>query len=124
MVFIAGDEFGPLAGHLFQIVKTLYGLKSSGKRWHDRLHDVLRDLGFTPSKAKEDIWMKGMGDHYDYITVYVDDLLIASKDPKSIIEALESDPINFKLKGMGPLSFHLGHNYFCDEDGTRCYGPK
>ena len=32
VVFIAGDEFGPLAGHLFQIVKALYGLKSSGKR--------------------------------------------------------------------------------------------
>jgi hypothetical protein len=74
--------------------------------------------------AEEDIWMKDMGDHYDYITVYVDDLLIASKDPKSIIEALELDPINFKLKGSGPLSFHLGCHYFCDEDGTRCYSPK
>ena len=93
-------------------MKALYGLKSSGKRWHDRLHDVLRDLSFTPSKAEEDIWMKDMGDHYDYIAVYVDDLLIASKDPKSIIEALESDPINFKLKGTGPLSFHLGCDYF------------
>ncbi|MGL5935125.1 MAG: reverse transcriptase domain-containing protein, partial [Cetobacterium sp.] len=124
VVFVAGDEFGPLAGHLFQIVKALYGLKSSGKRWHDRLHDVLRDLGFTPSKAEEDIWMKDMGDHYDYIAVYVDDLLIASKDPKAIIVALESDPINFKLKGTGPLSFHLGCDYFRDEDGTRCYGPK
>ena len=105
-------------------MKALYGLKSSGKRWHDRLQNVLRDLGFTPSKAEEDIWMKDMGDHYDYIAVYVDDLLIASKNPKAIIEALESDPINFKLKGTGPLSFHLGCDYFRDEDGRRCYGPK
>jgi hypothetical protein len=32
VVFEAGEEFGLLAGHLFQIVKALYGLKSSGKR--------------------------------------------------------------------------------------------
>jgi hypothetical protein len=85
---------------------------------------VLRDLGFTPSMAEEDIWMKDMGDHYEYITVYVDNLLIASKNPKSTIVALESNPINFKLKGSGPLSFHLGCDYFREEDGTMCYGPK
>jgi hypothetical protein len=105
-------------------VKALCGLKSSGKRWHDRLHDVLRDLGFTPPMAEEDIWMKDMGDHYNYIAVYVDDLLVASKDPKFIIDALESDLINFKLKGSGPLSFHLECDYFRDDDGTRCYDPK
>jgi hypothetical protein len=102
VVFEAGEEFGPLARQLFQIVKALYELKPSGKLWHDRLHDVLRDLGFTPSMAEEDIWMKDMGDHCNYIAVYVDNLLTASKDPKSIIEALELDPINFKLKGSGP----------------------
>ena len=32
IVFVAGDEFGELSGHLFQIVKALHGLKSSGKR--------------------------------------------------------------------------------------------
>jgi hypothetical protein len=37
---------------------------------------------------------------------------------------LKSKPVNFKLKGTGPLEFHLGCNYFCDEDDTLCYGPK
>jgi hypothetical protein len=37
---------------------------------------------------------------------------------------LESKPVNFKLKGTGPLEFHLGCDYFGDEDDTRCYGPK
>ena len=32
IVFVAGDEFGELSGHLFQIVKALYRLKSSGKQ--------------------------------------------------------------------------------------------
>ena len=122
--FYAGPEFGEREGHLMLINKALYGLKSSGKRWHDRLHDVLIDMGFTPSMAEEDIWMRDKGDHYEYIGVYVDDLMIASKEPEKIISALEMKPNNFKLKGTGPTTFHLGCDYFRDEDGTLCVGPR
>ena len=124
IVFTAGPEFGEKAGHLFRVVKALYGLKASGRCWHNRLHDTLRSMKFFPSMAEEDIWMRDMGDHYEYIAVYVDDLLIASRNPKAITDTLESAPINFKLKGTGPLSFHLGCDYFRDEDGTLCYGPR
>ena len=45
VVFVAGPEFGERQGHLFLIHKAQYGLKSSGKRWHGKLHDVLRGMG-------------------------------------------------------------------------------
>jgi Reverse transcriptase (RNA-dependent DNA polymerase) len=105
------------------IRKAQYGLKSSGKCWHDKLHDVLKDLGFFPSKAEEDIWMRDKGDHYEYLAVYVDDLLIASKDPQAIIDSLTSKPVNFKLKGTGPVIYHLGCDYFRDENGILCVAP-
>ena len=124
IVFTAGSEFGKYAGHTMVIRKALYGLKSSGKCWHDRLHDVLLTMGFTPSKAEEDIWMGDCGDHYEYIAVCVDDLMIASRDPQKIINELQAKPHNFKLKGIGPVDFHLGCNYFREEDGTLCVGPK
>ena len=121
---IAGPEFGELAGHTLQIVKAQYGLKTSGKCWHDKLHDVLRDLKFVPSKAEEDIWMRDMGDHYEYVATYVDDLMIASHNPQAIIQSLENKPVSFKLKGTGPVRFHLGCDYFRDEDNILCVGPK
>ena len=65
--FVAGAKFGPLAGHALIIHKAQCGLKSSGKCWHDRLHDVLRSMGFVPSRAEEDIWMRDCGDHYKCI---------------------------------------------------------
>ena len=64
---IAGPEFGERAGHTLIIDRALYGLKSSGLRWHERFSDVLRDMGFFPSKAEEDIWMRDCGDHYEYV---------------------------------------------------------
>ena len=91
--------------------------------WHDRLHDVLKAMGFFPSKAEEDIWMKDCGDHYEYIAVYVDDLMIMSKKPQGIIDSLTKEH-KFKLKGTGPVTFHLGCDFFRDETGTLCFGPK
>jgi hypothetical protein len=43
---------------------------------------------------------------YEYIEVFADDLLIAAKDPETIIKALR-EVHKFKLKGVGPLAFHL-----------------
>ena len=124
VAFIAGAEFGEHEGCTMIIRKAQYGLKSSGKCWHDRLHDVLRSMGFTPSKAEEDIWMRDQGDHYEYIGVYVDDLIIASKNAQRIIDELQAKPHQFKLKGTGPVDFHLGCDYFRDEDGCLCVGPR
>ena len=78
---VAGPEFGLLEGHLLLIYKVLYGLRSSGARWHDKLSDVLRREGFVPCKTEPDIWMCQNGDQYEYVAVYVDDLAFAVKDP-------------------------------------------
>jgi len=121
---IGGDGFGEeLQGCTLVIYKALYGLKSSGKRWHERLYDVLRELGFSPSKADSDVWMRKMNDHYEYIAVYVDDLAIASKNPLALLEKLQVQ-CRLNLKGVGPLTFHLGCDFARDEDGTLYYGPR
>ena len=43
---------------------------------------------------------------YEYIAVYVDDLLIAAKKQEEIISKLQEEH-KFKLKGVGPLTYHL-----------------
>jgi hypothetical protein len=67
--------------------------------------------------------MRRAGDLYDYIAVWVDDLAIASKDPEAIIQEL-TEQCNLKLKGVGPLSYHLGCDFQRDADGTLFYGPR
>jgi hypothetical protein len=122
---IAGPEFAPfnLQGHVLLIVRALYGLKSSGLRWWERLADVLLALGFTPSRCEADIWMRRIDDHYEYLCIYVDDLIICSKRPQIISDALV-DKHHFTLKGTGPIHYHLGCDYFREPDGTLCYGPR
>ncbi|MFA9289401.1 MAG: reverse transcriptase domain-containing protein, partial [Weeksellaceae bacterium] len=120
---VGGPEFGILAGHTLLIDKALYGLRSSGLCWHQRFSDVLRSMGFVQSKAESDIWMRENDGLYEYIAVYVDDLLIAARKPEEIISKLQEEH-KFKLKGVGPLTYHLGCDYVRDSNDTLCYGPR
>ncbi len=119
----AGPEFGELAGHILLISKALYGLRTSSAQWADRLADVMRELGFQQCKADPYIWLRRNEDVYEYVAVYVDDLALAMKDPQAFVDLLTKE-YKFKLKGTGPVSFHLGMDFTRDKDGTLCMSPK
>ena len=121
--FLAGPEFGPLEGHLLVIVRALYGLRTSGARWHDRLSDVLQTLGFYPCKADPDVWLKECDSYYEYVLVYVDDLMLIGKNPQVFFDSLINDH-GFQLKGVGKPSYHLGGDFFRDSDGTLAWGAN
>ena len=149
---IAGGEFGGYKDHLFIIRGSLYGLKTSSKRFHEVLNDVLRDMGFFPCVAEPDIWMRAMNadgtvmtteelrtedpeylypgisrpifdGYYEYIASYVDDLTIGSRDPDAILDYLQ-DQAKFKLKGSHKIKYLLGCDYWRDENGVLCSSPK
>ena len=105
------------------IFKALYGLRTSGARFHERLADALRAEGFTASYADPDLWLRDGGDVYEYICVYVDDLMAIMKHPDAFYETLVNK-YKFKLKGVGPPEYHLGGDFGRDPDGTLFWGTK
>jgi hypothetical protein len=102
---IAGPEFGSLAGSLMIVLKALYGLQGSGKAWHSKLADDLWDLGFKPSRADPDLWMRKMDNHYEYIATFVDDITIFSKDPHKILNTLKK---MYDFKNVGDPEYYKG----------------
>jgi hypothetical protein len=66
--------------------------------------------------------MRKKYNQYKYIAVYVDDLAIAMKNPKEFTVVLENKH-KFKLKGTGPIAFHLGMDFTREDDGTLCISP-
>ena len=107
------------------MIKALYGTRSGGARWYDRLFDILQELNFKHSNADPDVWMRPEpgGTCYEYIAVYVDDLAIAAKDPQAFCNEPKKK-YNLKLKGVGPLEYHLGCTYKKDPDGTLAADPR
>jgi len=67
--------------------------------------------------------MKQVENVYEYIARYVEDLAIASKDSAVILENLNTKH-QLKLKGLGPISLHLGVDFFRGKEGKLCIAPK
>jgi hypothetical protein len=91
---VCGLEFGHQnLGKIAVITKALYGLKSSGAAWRSMFAASLQELGFTLSIADPDVWYRAASKsdgsfYYEYIFVYVDDLLVLSTDPHTIMRTI------------------------------------
>ena len=92
---IAGDEFGDKKGAKISLARALYGLASASRAFHEFLGDTFLRMGFRPSRADQDIWyrLSEDGKTYEYIASHVDDIIIVSKDPREIMNALEQEYI-------------------------------
>jgi hypothetical protein len=121
--FRAGPEFKELEGHTIVIVKALYGLRTSGARWHERLADTLYEMDFVPCLSDPDVWMKNCGSYYEYVCVYVDDLAVMMKNPDKFFVDLKKIG-GYGLKGEGEIKYHIGGDFFRDPDGTLVYSAK
>jgi hypothetical protein len=60
---------------------------------------------------------------YEYIAVYVDDLCILSKVPKAITNT-HTEQYGFKLKGTGPIDYHLSMTFCRNDHNNLCISPQ
>ena len=68
----------------------MYGLETSIARFHEHLSVKLRSLGYWPSKADADLWVRlGPTCYYEYIARYINDVISFSKDPLALMKELE-----------------------------------
>ncbi|MDV3143325.1 MAG: reverse transcriptase domain-containing protein, partial [Sweet potato little leaf phytoplasma] len=88
--------------------KSIYGLKQASRQWFAKFSDTLITLGFTQSKADYSLFVKGTGNNFLALLVYVDDVIITGAN-MNLVERLKH-LLNecFKLKDLGSLKFFLG----------------
>jgi len=124
----AGPEFGAeLEGRYVLIVRALYGLKSSGAAWRAHLANTLQSPGYTSCLADPDVWMKPAPkpcrfEYYEYVLVYVDDVLVLSHQPEITMRSLEQ---YYRLKdGFTEPTRYLGaevKKWIFPEDISKSY---
>jgi hypothetical protein len=99
----------------------------AGYNQHEGFSDVLRAMGFIPRKTEADIWIRENNSLYEYtavyVAVYVDDLLIAARNPKEIVQTLK-EQYKFTLKGVVPLTYHFGCVCFRYPNRALCFGAR
>lgn len=67
-----------------QLNRALYGLKQSGRQWHKRLNQELRNLGFTTLNSDPCVYSSNQGGALTLVVAYVDNILIISKNRNDI----------------------------------------
>ena len=64
------------------LMKSLYGLKQSGRNWFQTLSSYLSTLGFVASISDPCLFLRKNGSVYYYVCVWVDDIIYFSTDDK------------------------------------------
>lgn len=126
---IAGPEFGPEdCGKKMLIVRALYGLKSSGAAFRSFLADTIYELGFIPSKADPDVWMRPAikedgFKYWEYLLIYVDDCLCVSHAPEKVLKRIQGEGFTLKDGKMEPPDTYLGATLttMTNDEGTECW---
>ena len=93
----------PNAHLIWKLNKSLYGLKQSGRNWHNLLHQYLQDMDFEQSSADPCMFIKHIENDVIILLVWVDDIIIASSS-KELKQKLSNQ---FNKKDLGELSSFL-----------------
>ena len=104
-VYVTQPTGYAIANKVWKLNKSLYGLKQSGRNWHQTLNTYFKELGFNQSTADLCIFFKRDGNEIIILLVWVDDIILAHKSMSDIKSKLE---LKFDMKDLGKLSSFLG----------------
>jgi Reverse transcriptase (RNA-dependent DNA polymerase) len=86
--------------------KALYGLKQAPRVWNQRMRNALVRWGFQQLYLDNCVFVHD--EHKVIIAVYVDDLLILSKELAKVNKIKDLLSKEFEMKDMGELKYFLG----------------
>lgn len=88
--------------------KANHGLKQASNAWNKTIHVVFLQMGFRSSGADQCVYVKGKNGNYVYVSLYVDDMIIAAKTSKEIEDVKAALKNSFKIEELGEAKFILG----------------
>ena len=85
--------------------KSLYGFKQALHQWFAKLSIAITNAGFTQSKADYSLFTCSVGASFTMVLVYVDDIIVAGNDIRSITTLKLILQAKFNIKDLGLLKF-------------------
>jgi hypothetical protein len=98
-----------------KLKKAIYGLKQSGRQWNDELDSILKSIGFENLKWCNCVYKMCN----TVLVVYVDDLVIFSKELIEINKIIDNLKNKLDIKELGEVKYLLGVNF--ESNGSEIY---
>jgi len=98
--------------------KSLYGLKQSGRNWHQTLTNFLKSKGFTVIDTDPCVYTLTTEQNEQLIVLFwVDDIILASRNTTLINNVKQELGERFKMDNRGELRWFLGDDFKRLPDG-------
>ncbi|PHU05794.1 hypothetical protein BC332_26616 [Capsicum chinense] len=91
-----------------QLIKSLYGLKQAPKQWHAKFDQTMLANGFKINECDKCVYIKDTPNHQVIVCLYVDDMLIISRDIFDINATKRMLESKFDMKDLGVADVILG----------------
>ncbi|POM72955.1 Integrase catalytic core protein [Phytophthora palmivora] len=90
------------------LLQSLYGLKQASRVWNETIDAHLKTMAFKAADADPCVYTRGEGDSECIVCLYVDDMLIASREKDIIASVKAGIAEKFRIKDLGRARFILG----------------
>ncbi|KAM2680165.1 hypothetical protein EV2_011992 [Malus domestica] len=92
-----------------KLKKSLYGLKQSPRQWYLRFDKFMRGQNYSRNQYDHCVYFKKLQDEsFIYLLIYVDDMLIASKNVEEIEKLKKQMKNEFEMKDLGEAKKIIG----------------
>ena len=84
-----------------RLQKSLYGLKQALRQWYKKFDAFICDNGFTRCEMDQCCYFKRFDGCYNFLLLYVDDMLVAGSSMKEINKLKKHMSNQFEMKDFG-----------------------
>jgi hypothetical protein len=95
------DGFNDGSGRVCHLLKTLYGLKQSGREWNAEFDNKMRKKGYKRLRADPCVYTRSNQTKIAIVTVWVDDLLLFADSAESMEEIKNDIRTEWEATDMG-----------------------
>ncbi|GJX41992.1 retrovirus-related pol polyprotein from transposon TNT 1-94 [Tanacetum coccineum] len=109
--------------HVYRLKKDLYGLKQAPRAWYDTLSRLLLDNKFSKGAVDSTLFTRKPGKHILLVQIYVDDIIFASTDPKTMdsCDPLDTPMVDRLKLDEDLLGIPVDQTRFCSIVGSLMY---
>jgi hypothetical protein len=80
---------------------SLYSLKQSPRMWYQKFDTYILIFGFVRSKDNHCVYSKEKGNHFIYVSLFVNDMLLVGNNIDTIKEVNMQLSFKFDMKDIG-----------------------
>jgi len=93
---------------IWRLKRCIYGLKQSSRAWYFRFHEAIISFGLSMVLEDHCMYVKKATEGIMFLTLYVDDILLARNNMEMIQTAKKWLSSVFEMKDMGEARYVLG----------------